>query len=208
MAASPFKPLTVEARDLSCSRGGRLIFSGLSFSVGPGRLFLVTGPNGSGKSTLLRLVAGLLKPEAGALEIMGRGVDAPVAHYLGHAEALKPSLTVAETLRFWAVVYGSRPTKAELSEATAAVGLGHALNVATGILSAGQRRRVALARLLLSPRPLWLLDEPFTALDAEGAALVGGLMDRHLGRDGVIVAATHQEMPVRAHASLRLGVRA
>jgi heme exporter protein A len=204
--AAAFAPLSLEARDLVCSRGGRLVFSGLSFRVAPGEVLEVLGPNGAGKSSLLRVVAGLLPPDSGSIVLDGRGEDEAVTHYLGHVDALKPPLTLRETLRFWAVVYqqGRVVLDADISDTAEAVGLGHATDLHIGVLSAGQRRRAALARLLLSPRPLWLLDEPTAALDSEGEALLQRLMTKHTERGGLIVAATHQALPMASHAVLEL----
>jgi heme exporter protein A len=198
-----YDPVAVEARDLACVRGETLVFSGLSFRVPAGTLLVVTGPNGSGKSSLLRIVAGLIRPEAGSLGIEGAGGEVGLVHYLGHADALKPALSLAETLSFWAALYGGE--KRALAGAAGRVGLGHALRLPVAVLSAGQRRRAGLARLLVAPRPLWLLDEPGAALDRDGEALLGRLMAEHLGAGGTIIAATHQDLPVTPDSLLDLG---
>ena len=166
----------------------------------------MTGPNGSGKSSLLRLLAGLLRPHSGGILFEGLQDDQAFLHYLGHADALKPALTLRETLNFWASLYRRGPvaSAADVGDASAAVGLRHALDLRTGTLSAGQRRRAGLARLILPPRPLWLLDEPGAALDRDGEAVLGGLMRRHLDAGGIIVAATHQALPVAPHAIVDL----
>jgi heme exporter protein A len=179
-------------------RGGREVFAGLSFTLGSGEMLAVTGPNGSGKSSLLRLLAGLLRPEAGGIRFHGCGEDEAVAHYLGHADALKPALTLGETLRFSAALYGGETAQASADRAAEMVGLGHALDLPVGVLSAGQRRRAGLARLILSPRPLWLLDEPGAALDSDGEALLGKLLSDHLARGGLVIAATHHALPLPA----------
>lgn len=207
----PFPPnaaLTIEATELACSRGGRMVFSGLSFQLKGGQLLTVTGPNGAGKSSLLRLLAGLLPPHAGQFRIEGRAEDEGVAHYLGHADALKPAMTLRETLGYWGIVYqqGWARLDADFDQCTGAVGLRHALDLPLRVFSAGQRRRACLARLLLTPRPLWLLDEPLSSLDSDGEALLGSMMAKHLSAGGLIVAATHQELPVRADQVLELGV--
>jgi heme exporter protein A len=188
-------------------RGGRVVFSGVSFRVASGALLAIVGPNGSGKSSLLRVLAGLLGPEAGTLAFEGRGEDEPVAHYLGHLDALKPAQSLRETLRFWASLHGVSG-RADPGGAAATVGLAHALDLPVAVLSAGQRRRAGLARLLIAPRPLWLLDEPGSALDSEGEALLGELIRRHLSADGLVVAATHQPLPVAPDAVLDLGAAA
>jgi heme exporter protein A len=201
--------IAVEGSDLTCRRGGRIVFSGLSFRLERGRLLAVTGANGSGKSTLLRILAGLLSPEAGTVRIEGADEEHAVTHYVGHADALKPALTLRETLAFWNVLYqqGLGALDADFDECAGRIGLRHALDLPTGVFSAGQRRRASLARLLLSPRPLWLLDEPTSSLDRDGETLLGSLMAEHLAAGGLIVAATHQELPVRPDAILELGPR-
>ena len=166
-------------------------------------MLAVIGPNGSGKSSLLRVLAGLLRPESGTLQLTGRATDEAVAHYLGHADALKSALTLRETLRFWAALYGGADG---LTGAADAVGIAHAMDLPAGVLSTGQRRRAALARLLLAPRPLWLLDEPLSALDRDGEALLGALMRDHLGRGGMVVAATHQNLPIVPDSVLDLSL--
>jgi heme exporter protein A len=203
MAPVLFAPLAVEARDLDCVRGGRLVFSGLGFRLSAGQSLAVTGPNGSGKSSLLRVVAGLLRPEAGSIAFEGASGDEPPAHYLGHADALKPALSLREALRFWAALHGGG--SGELASAAEIVGLGHALDLPAGVLSAGQRRRAGLARLLVARRPLWLLDEPVSALDRDGEALLGDMMAEHLSAGGLIIAATHQDLPVAPDRVLDLG---
>jgi heme exporter protein A len=208
MLPDSYAPLGLEAEDIACVRGGRAVFSGVSFRVEPGQLLAVTGPNGAGKSSLLRLLAGLLRPAAGAIRFRRDDEEAATAHYLGHADALRAPLTLRETLRFWEAIYrqeGRVPVDADWDEAAATVGLAHALDLPMAVFSAGQRRRAALARLLVSPRPLWLLDEPASSLDAEGEALLGRLISAQLARGGIIVAATHQALPVAPHQTLSLG---
>jgi len=182
--------MRVEAADLACLRGGRPVFAGLSFAVGAGELLAVTGPNGSGKSSLLRILAGLLPPAAGRLSI--EPDEPPALDLLGHADGLKPALSLRENLRFWARLFGGDAGDRHVTESAWQVGLGHALDLPAGVLSAGQRRRAGLARLLLSRRPLWLLDEPGAALDRDGEALLGRLMQAHL------------ELPVAPTATLSL----
>lgn len=193
--------LGISARELACARGGRTVFAGLSFSVAAGQLLAVTGPNGSGKSSLLRILAGLLRPEAGSLSFAG-GESEGIAHYLGHSDALKAALTVRETLRFWAAVHDGA---GDAAAAAAQVGLGHALDLPVAVLSAGQRKRMGLARLLVAARPLWLLDEPSSALDRAGEASLGALMRLHLSAGGTVIAATHQDLPIAPDLTLQLG---
>ncbi len=204
LPAYTFPPLALDVRDLALSRGGRVIHSGLSFRCGPRTVTAVVGPNGAGKSTLLRVLADLLPPEGGSVLLEGRG-DEPVTHYLGHADGLKPGLTLREMLQFWGDLYGvaSAPDR-DANAAAREVGLAHALDLPTGTLSAGQRRRAGLARLILAPRPLWLLDEPGSALDRDGESLLGRLITDHCASGGLVVAATHTPLPVAPHATLDL----
>lgn len=200
--------LRLVARDLACARGGRAIFADLSFEVESGAALAVTGRNGAGKTSLLRIVAGLLTPAAGDVSMSGGGEDtlAERAHYVGHRDALKPSLTVLENLAFWRDFLG-RPDDGGLAldVSLAAVGLDHAADLPAAYLSAGQRRRLSFARLIAAPRPLWLLDEPSSSLDAAGQALTAELMTQHLVGGGVILAATHGPLGIAAQ-ELRIGV--
>jgi heme exporter protein A len=178
---------------LAGERGGEEIFSGVSFSLGAGEALTVTGPNGAGKSTLLRVLAGLLPVAAGSVTLEGGGEAFPDAqagsHMLGHGNAMKPALTVAENLRFWRGFLGH--AHLEVDEALDMVGLGDIGHLPFGYLSTGQRRRIGIARLLVSWRPVWLLDEPTAGLDRASEAQFGKLMQAHLGHGGMIVAATH-----------------
>lgn len=171
-----------------------------------GEALLVTGPNGAGKSTFLRVLAGLLAPAAGSLTLEGAGVEQPgqAAHYLGHAEALKGALTARENLEFWSAMLAMGDLGLDPQAALERVAMNHAPDIPVSYLSAGQRRRVAIARLLVAPRPLWLLDEPTTALDAASQARLAGLMKDHLAAGGLIVAATHGDLGLAAR-ELRLG---
>jgi len=189
----------LEAENLASIRGERLVFSGLSFRVAEGGALLLVGPNGAGKSTLLRILAGLGRIEAGRL--LWRGAEAlddlPVA-YLGHLDAVKFGLSVAENLRVWA-------GRAAVAEALAAVGLAPLADLPARLLSAGQRRRLALARLVLRAAPIWLLDEPTLGLDAASVARFGTMLARHRDGGGVVVAATHLPLPLPGAEDLRLG---
>jgi heme exporter protein A len=197
--------MRLEGRALACSRGGRQVFSGLEFGVGSGEALLVTGRNGAGKSSLLRMLAGLVRVGGGELNLAGGDPEKTLpeqAHYLGHLDALKPSLTVMENLDFWTRYLGGQgapPT------ALATVGLGALTDLPAAYLSAGQRRRLSLARLLSVPRPLWLLDEPVSALDREAQDMLAGLMRQHLSAGGMIVAATHGPIGLDQTKELRLG---
>lgn len=200
--------LSVET--LAFGRGGRAFAADLSFRVGSGEALLVTGPNGAGKSTLLRVLAGLLKPMAGSVAFRGEGFDQddPVgvhAHYIGHAEALKSALTARENLAFWAAALGGGGAADTPDEALARVGLPHVADLPVAWLSAGQRRRVSLARLFIALRPVWILDEPATALDAASQGRLAAAMAEHRAGGGLIVAATHAPLGLNGARELRLG---
>jgi heme exporter protein A len=194
------------AHNLGCIRGGREVFEGVSFALEAGEVLAVTGRNGAGKTTLLRLIAGLLEPARGRLELAGGAPDtslAEQAHYMGHRDALKPALSVQENLEFWYAFLGGRDASA--ASALVTVGLGGLANLPAGYLSAGQRRRLALARLIAAPRPVWLLDEPTAALDSAGQQRLGELMRAHLKGGGIIVAATHGPLGLDGARELSLG---
>jgi len=199
--------MRLSASKLECVRGGKRVFVNVGFEVGAGEALLLLGPNGAGKSSLLRMVAGLLRPAAGSLELAGGDCDrslAEQAHYLGHLDPLKSSLSVGENLRFWTRFLGGGRVSPSL-EALRAVGLERVGDLPAGYLSAGQRRRLSLARLLAVERAIWLLDEPASALDADGQALLREMMRRHLAADGLILAATHASFGLDAARELRLG---
>ena len=181
---------------LACRRSSRLIFEDLSFTVGAGEALALVGPNGSGKSTLLRVIAGLLAFE-GTLGVDPAEDETPVpelCHYVGHRDALKPALTPLESLSFWQTMLG-HPSVAP-QEALARVGLTHAADLPSAYLSAGQRRRLAFARLIVSSRPVWLLDEPQSALDAASRTRLADLMTAHLAGGGLILAATYDPLGI------------
>src|SRR5437667_1204598 len=195
------------ASDLACTRGGREVFSGLGFAVGSGQALIVSGPNGAGKSSLLRLVAGLVPTAGGRLALEGGDSELPIgeqAHYLGHLDALKPALSVRENLAFWTRFLGGSQTAAE--PALTAVGLGAIPHLPAAYLSAGQRRRLSIARLIAVKRPLWLLDEPTSALDANAQGTLATLMAEHLAGGGLILAATHGPIGLERAIELRMGL--
>jgi heme exporter protein A len=196
--------MRLSASALACIRGARAVFQDVEFAVTSGSALAVVGPNGSGKSSLLRLVAGLLAPAGGKLALEGGEAERSIgeqAHYLGHLDALKASLTVAENLSFWVAYLGGA---APVTGALAAVGLEALADLPAAYLSAGQRRRLALARLVAAPRPIWLLDEPTSALDAAAQVRLSELMQSHLAGGGLILAATHGPLGIEAK-ELRLG---
>jgi heme exporter protein A len=196
--------MRLEASGLHCVRGGREVFSGLEFAIAGGQALLVTGRNGAGKSSLLRMVAGLLRIAGGRLTLSGADAEQTIpeqAHYLGHQDTLKPSLTVAENLSFCASYLGG----AAAFPALAAVGLDAVAELPAAYLSAGQRRRLSIARLVTISRPIWLLDEPASALDREAQAMLAGLMRQHLSGGGMILAAAHGPLGLDQAQELRLG---
>ncbi|WP_321487988.1 heme ABC exporter ATP-binding protein CcmA [uncultured Hyphomonas sp.] len=174
----------LSATDLGMIRGERVLFTGVSLSVAPGESLVLRGSNGAGKTTLLRILAGLTRPEAG--EVTRNGLH----HWFAHREGLKPHETPRTHLGLWAKAWGSDP---DLDSVLARMGLKRPADVPARYLSAGQRRRTALGRLLLEKRPIWMLDEPYTALDAEGRELVLELIEAHLKSGGGVVAAIHGE---------------
>jgi len=196
--------------DLTAIRGGEVIFANLSFKVGEGEALIITGHNGSGKSTLLRVVAGLLAPSTGEVYLKGRPQAASPdfddrrfsehCHFLGHENAMKPTLSVDENLAFWRAL--DEEPHLEIPEALEMVGLAALAHVPYGHLSTGQKRRISIARLLVSWRPIWLLDEPTAGLDAKSEQQFAALMKVHLEDGGIIVAATHIPLGLKNTSSL------
>lgn len=197
--------IRLSAQDVRGVRGGRDVFAGLRFAVDGGTALAITGANGAGKTSLLRMIAGLLALAGGTIDLAGGDPELTLpeqAHYLGHRDAMKPSLSVRENLTFWRDFLGG--DQADVAESIDAVGLSHAIDLPAVVLSAGQRRRLSFARLLVVRRPVWLLDEPLSALDTAGQALVAGLMTAHLAGGGIILAATHGPLGIDAR-EMRIG---
>ena len=197
------------ATDLACERGGRTLFSALSFGLRPGELLRVAGANGSGKTSLLRILCGLLAPAAGTVQWQGNDITALREDYstrlvyVGHAPAVKDDLTAAENLAITCRLAGNPQPQASIAKALERFRLS---NSPTKKLSQGQRRRAALARLVLSERqPLWLLDEPFSALDPEGIAVLKALVQEQRSRGGAVVFTTHQDAGIAGARVIELG---
>jgi heme exporter protein A len=197
--------MRLSASNLTVERGGRSVISNLSFALASGECLAVTGPNGAGKSTLLRALAGFL-PRSGTVTLSPVSQEplSEQVHYVGHAEGLKGLLTVGENLAFLAALLDAGLGGMPVAEALAKLGLGHAVHLPVAYLSAGQKRRAALARLLVTKRRIWLLDEPLAALDAGSRVLVRQIMVGHLSQGGLIVAATHAGLGLQEQ-ELRLG---
>ena len=199
--------MTLTLTNLSCTRGERTLFQSLDLHVEAGEVALVRGANGSGKTSLLRMIAGLLNPSHGSISWSGAAEDLPLQsqlHFLGHLDGIKPTMSVGETLRFWSAMKGGAP---DINEPLDAWNLSSLRDLPCGILSAGQRRRVALAQLELTDRPLWLLDEPTGPLDEIGVQLVTAAISRHKAAGGVTLIATHRAMDVGDAQVLDLSAR-
>jgi heme exporter protein A len=196
--------MRLSGNGLMVERGERVIFSGLNFGAAAGELVALTGPNGAGKTTLLRLIAGLIRPQAGTVDLEGGDEDRTIgqqAHMIGHQHGIKPALTVEENLRFWKDFLGGETVQGALE----GLGLEAFRDFPAGVLSAGQRRRLSLARLLVAQRPIWLLDEPTTGLDQRSLLLLCEHMRGHLQEGGIIIAATHGALGLEPAAVIALG---
>jgi heme exporter protein A len=188
------------ADNLACIRGNRLVFRELNFALEAGRALAVEGPNGAGKTSLLRMIAGFLAPAAGIVSLRTNAGDIADGeergHYcgwIGHHDGIKPQLSVSENLNFYARLYG---VYAAVDAALSEVGLARLADLPGQYLSAGQKRRLALARLKMSNRPLWLMDEPLAALDAAGKKLAGDMIAAHCASGGMVIAATHEPLGI------------
>jgi heme exporter protein A len=204
------------AENLVVTRGLRTIIDGLSFAVSAGEALMLTGPNGAGKTTLLRAIAGFLPPASGRVHLTGGIEERTIAeecHFVGHQNGIKAQLTVAENLSFWGAYLCSSPAGTTGLEDRVAValdrfGLEPLAGIPAAYLSAGQKRRAGLARLLVSERPIWLLDEPTASLDTDSAAIMTSVASAHLARGGLLLAATHLPLGLAGARELRLGAAA
>jgi heme exporter protein A len=196
----PIEParLSLQAEDITCIRGGRLVFRDVSFRVGAGEALAIEGANGSGKTSLLRMIAGFIAPQSGMVSLSNDGAlisdgeeRGKFVGWLGHQDGVKLQMTPVETLRFFAGLYG---VVADTKAALDSVGLARAAELPCRYLSAGQKKRLALARLRMGARPLWLLDEPLAALDAQGKSLLRDMIERHCASGGMAIAATHEPL--------------
>lgn len=210
MGTEGFEPATFSGTALACRRGGRSVFSGLDFSLSSGEALVLRGPNGSGKSSLLRVMAGLAQVTHGRLTwngtVVGDDLEAHGARtrLVGHLDGVKSALTVAENLNFWRRLWGGTET-GTVAVALDKLGLARLADLPARVLSAGQRHRLALARLLVKPAPLWLLDEPTNALDDNGAAALAAVIADHRAKGGLVVLAGHGAVPVNNAKELNIG---
>ena len=197
--------MKLSAENLTCIRGGRVVFEDVSFAASAGESLLLSGPNGAGKSSLLRLIAGLVATASGSLELEGRNPDLSIGqctHFVGHANANKTALSVDDNLTFWSRFMGG-----DDEPSLEPFGLEAHASIPAELLSAGQGRRLALLRLTAIKRPLWLLDEPTVGLDTASQAILVGLMNSHLADGGLIVAASHVDIGIQVSRTLELGRR-
>lgn len=191
--------MKISGQQLACERGGRIVFAKLDFTARAGRMLVLRGPNGAGKTSLLRLIAGLVEPAAGSLKVEQAALPADTqlgehVHFVAHNDAIKPHLSVEENLEFWAGFFGG----GDPASAMQAMNLKELGGYQAQLLSAGQKRRLCLARLALVEKPVWLLDEPTVGLDTASQQLLADMMTQHLQDKGIIIASTHIDLPVES----------
>jgi heme exporter protein A len=204
--------LLLLADKLTLARGQRVLVRDLSLEAPAGKALVITGPNGAGKTTLIRALAGFIRPEAGRIELKGGDPErdrAEQCHYVGHLPALKANLTAFENLVFWsdylATTSQPQPVTERVNAALTRLALSHLSDIPAGLLSAGQKRRLSLARLLVAARPVWLLDEPTSSLDDASTQILAGILNEHVAANGIVVAATHLPLGLANTSTLRLG---
>ena len=202
------------AHGLACVRGDRLLFKDVGLALEAGSLLYVLGENGSGKSSLLRMLCGLLMPEQGEILWVGKSIKShaeqylPNLKYLGHLNGLKDDLTALENLQMGARIAGQDVTAAAALAALTAIGIARCANLPVRVLSQGQKRRVALAALWLSRSPLWILDEPFAALDVAATEVLAARISEHLAAGGMTILTSHQDVPIKAKSTVSLSLSA
>lgn len=203
--------MQLHADNLTVERGTRTVIANLTFTANAGEALLLTGPNGAGKTTLIRTIAGFIAPLSGKIALKGDVGDRNISelcHYVGHLTGVKANLTAEQNLAFWAEYLGGKESRAiaeRVDDALDAFGLLALADYPAGLLSAGQKRRLGLARLMVAERPIWLLDEPTVSLDAASTTLLAGLIQRHLANQGLVIAATHLPLGLEQPSYLRLG---
>ncbi|HRQ26613.1 MAG TPA: heme ABC exporter ATP-binding protein CcmA [Hyphomicrobium sp.] len=203
--------MQLHADNLTVERGTRTVIANLTFTANAGEALLLTGPNGAGKTTLIRTIGGFIAPVSGKIALKGDVSDRDIpelCHYVGHLTGVKANLTAEQNLAFWAEYLGGVSTRSiaeRVDDALDAFGLLALADYPAGLLSAGQKRRLGLARLIVAERPIWLLDEPTVSLDAASTTLLAGLIQRHIANDGLVIAATHLPLGLEQPRYLRLG---
>jgi heme exporter protein A len=195
--------LSLLAEELTLARGARVLVRGLTFSAKAGELVEVRGPNGSGKTSLLRAIAGFMRPLAGKVVLKGHEDPVLAMHLVGHRNGLKGAASALDHVRYWAGLFGGKATAAD--EALGRAGLARQASLPARVLSQGQARRLALTRLIIAPRPIWLLDEPTAALDEQGKELVATLLAPHLAAGGIAVVALHEPLRLAPTQTIALG---